>query len=197
VSTNLNISVNTFPLTADGINPSMYGTGTYNESTHTLVTGQYGFGGWDYSNGVDLSNYKYIVIELNKAQSCGASFRLFDETSYWSKPAMMDVGSSTTVKIELAKLVKNGTTTPLGITHIYKAGFWSYGGGDISIKDIFFSNDGETPVTGIKEIDETDKPVDVYNLSGMLLYSKLKKVDILKKLSKGVYIIGGKCLVIK
>ncbi len=197
VSTNLNISVNTFPLTADGINPSMYGTGTYNESTHTLVTGQYGFGGWDYSNGVDLSNYKYIVIELNKAQSCGASFRLFDETSYWSKPAMMDVGSSTTVKLELAKLVKNGTTTPLGITHIYKAGFWSYGGGDISIKDIFFSNDGETPVTGIKEIDETDKPVDVYNLSGMLLYSKLKKVDILKKLSKGVYIIGGKCLVIK
>lgn len=197
VSTNLNISVNTFPLTADGINPSMYGSGTYNESTHTLVTGQYGFGGWDYSNGVDLSNYKYIVIELNKAQSCGASFRLFDETSYWSKPAMMDVGSSTTVKIELAKLVKNGTTTPLGITHIYKAGFWSYGGGDISIKDIFFSNDGETPVTGIKEIDETDKPVDVYNLSGMLLYSKLKKVDILKKLSKGVYIIGGKCLVIK
>ena len=197
VSTNLNISVNTFPLTADGINPSMYGTGTYNESTHTLVTGKYGFGGWDYSNGVDLSNYKYIVIELNKAQSCGASFRLFDETSYWSKPAMMDVGSSTTVKIELAKLVKNGTTTPLGITHIYKAGFWSYGGGDISIKDIFFSNDGETPVTGIKEIDETDKPVDVYNLSGMLLYSKLKKVDILKKLSKGVYIIGGKCLVIK
>lgn len=197
VSTNLNISVNTFPLTADGINPSMYGTGTYNESTHTLVTGQYGFGGWDYSNGVDLSNYKYIVIELNKAQSCGASFRLFDETSYWSNPAMMDVGSSTTVKIELAKLVKNGTTTPLGITHIYKAGFWSYGGGDISIKDIFFSNDGETPVTGIKEIDETDKPVDVYNLSGMLLYSKLKKVDILKKLSKGVYIIGGKCLVIK
>ncbi len=197
VSTNLNISVNTFPLTADGINPSMYGSGTYNESTHTLVTGQYGFGGWDYSNGVDLSNYKYIVIELNKAQSCGASFRLFDETSYWSNPAMMDVGSSTTVKIELAKLVKNGTTTPLGITHIYKAGFWSYGGGDISIKDIFFSNDGETPVTGIKEIDETDKPVDVYNLSGMLLYSKLKKVDILKKLSKGVYIIGGKCLVIK
>ena len=42
VSTNLNISVNTFPLTADGINPSMYGTGTYNESTHTLVTGKCG-----------------------------------------------------------------------------------------------------------------------------------------------------------
>mgnify|MGYP006339886019 FL=1 len=197
VSTNLNISVNTFPLTADGINPSMYGSGTYDESTHTLVTGQYGFGGWDYSNGVNFSNYKYIVIELNKAQNNGASFRLFDETSYWSHPSMTDIGNSTTIKIELAKLIKDKTTTSLDLSHIYKAGFWSYGGGDISIKDIFFSNDGENPVTGIKQIEETDKPIDVYNLSGMLLYSKLKKADVVKKLSKGVYIIGGKCVVIK
>lgn len=197
VSTSINISVSTFPLTAAGINPSVYGSGTFDESTHTLVTGQYGFGGWEYTNGTDLSGYKYIVIEMNKAQSNGASFRLFDENSYWSSPSMTNIGSSTTVKIELAKLVKNGTTTLLDLSHIYIAGFWSYGGGDISIKNIFFSNDGETPVTGIHEIEETDKPVDVYNLSGMLLYSKLKKGDVLKKLSKGVYIIEGKCVVIK
>lgn len=197
VSTDINIFVNTFPLTAAGINPSIYGSGTFDESTHTLVTGQYGFGGWEYANGADISSYKYIVIEMNKAQSNGASFRLFDENSYWSSPSMTDIGSSTTVKIELAKLVKNGTTTPLDLSHIYIAGFWSYGGGDISIKNIFFSNNGETPVTGIHEIEETDKPVDVYNLSGMLLYSKLKKGDVLKKLSKGVYIIEGKCVVIK
>lgn len=197
VSADINISVSTFPLTAAGINPSVYGSGTFDESTHTLVTGQYGFGGWEYTNGTDLSGYKYLVIEMNKAQSNGASFRLFDENSYWSSPSMTDIGSSTTVKIELAKLVKNGTTTPLDLSHIYIAGFWSYGGGDISIKNIFFSNDGETPVTGIHEIEETDKPVDVYNLSGMLLYSKLKKGDVLKKLSKGVYIIEGKCVVIK
>lgn len=197
VSASINISVSAFPLTAAGINPSVYGSGTFDESTHTLVTGQYGFGGWEYTNGTDLSGYKYIVIEMNKAQSNGASFRLFDENSYWSSPSMTNIGSSTTVKIELAKLVKNGTTTPLDLSHIYIAGFWSYGGGDISIKNIFFSNDGETPVTGIHEIEETDKPVDVYNLSGMLLYSKLKKGDVLKKLSKGVYIIEGKCVVIK
>ena len=134
---------------------------------------------------------------MNKAQSNGASFRLFDENSYWSSPSMTNIGSSTTVKIELAKLVKNGTTTPLDLSHIYIAGFWSFGGGDISIKNIFFSNDGDTHVTGIHEIEETDKSVDVYNLSGMLLYSKLKKGDLSKKLSKGVYIIGGKCVVIK
>jgi len=197
VSTDINIFVNTFPLTAAGINPSIYGSGTFDESTHTLVTGQYGFGGWEYANGADISSYKYIVIEMNKAQSNGASFRLFDENSYWSSPSMTDIGSSTTVKIELAKLVKNGTTASLDLSHIYIAGFWSYGGGDISIKNIFFSNDGETSVTGIHEIEETDKPVDVYNLSGMLLYSKLKKGDVLKKLSKGVYIIEGKCVVIK
>ncbi|MDN5552479.1 family 43 glycosylhydrolase [Prevotella sp.] len=197
VSTNINIFVNTFPLTAAGINPSIYASGAFDESTHTLVTGQYGFGGWEYTNGVDFSSYKYIVIELNKAQSNGASFRLFDENSYWSSPSMTDIGSSTTVRIELAKLVKNKTTTPLDLSHIYIAGFWSLGGGDISIKNIFFSNDGDTPVTGIQQIEETDKFVDVYNLSGMLLYSKLKMADVFKKLSKGVYIISGKCVAIK
>ena len=162
-----------------------------------MVTGKYGFGGWKYSNAADFSSYKYLVIELNTAQSNGASFRMFDENSYWSNPSMTDIGSSTTVKIGLAKLVKNGTTTPLDLSHIYIAGFWAFGGGNISIKNIFFSNDGETPVTGIQQIEGTDKPVDVYNLSGMLLYSKLKKSDILKKLCKGVYIIDGKCVVIK
>ena len=171
--------------------------GTFDESTHTLVTGQYGFGGWEYTNGADFSGYKYIVIELNKAQSNGASFRLFDENNYWSSPSMTDIGSDMTVKIELAKLVKEKTTTPLVLSHIYKAGFWSFGGGEISIKNIFLSNDGETPVTGINQIEESDKPVNVYNLSGMLIYSKLNKRDALKKLSKGVYIIGGRCVVIQ
>jgi hypothetical protein len=197
LSVDINISVNTFPLTADGINPSIYASGTFDESTHTLVTGQYGFGGWEYTNGADFSGYKYIVIELNKAQSNGASFRLFDENNYWSSPSMTDIGSDMTVKIELAKLVKEKTTTPLVLSHIYKAGFWSFGGGEISIKNIFLSNDGETPVTGINQIEESDKPVNVYNLSGMLIYSKLNKRDALKKLSKGVYIIGGRCVVIQ
>lgn len=197
ISVDLNVYVSMFPLTSDGINPSIYATGTFDESTHTLVTGQWGFGGWQYTNGIDLSSCKYIVIEMNKPQNTGASFRLFDENSYWSKPAMVDIGSNTTIKIELSKLIKDGTSTALNLSHIYIMGFWSNGGGDISIKDIFLSNDGTSPVTGIEPIVLTDKPVNVYNLSGMLLYSKISREEAKKVLKSGVYIIDKKCVVIK
>jgi beta-xylosidase len=196
ISADFNVTVSTFPLAADALNPCIWENGTYDETTHTLVTGKYGFGGWKYNNGLDLSGCKYIVIELNKAQNNSAAFRLFDENNYWSKPSSTDIGSSTTVKIELAKLVKEGTTTSLNLSHIYIAGFWAVGGGDISIKDIFLSNDGENPVTGIQQVENSDKLVDVYNLSGMLLYSKAKKNEIFNRLGKGVYIIDRKCIVI-
>ncbi len=189
-----------FPLTSAGIDPNIWETGSFDESTHTLVTGQWGFGGWKYANGIDLSAYKYIVIEMNQIQNNGASFRLFDENSYWSKPAMTEIGSQTTIKIELSKLVKDGTSTSLNLSHIYIAGFWSNGGGQISIKDIYLSNDGNSPVASIAPLytsSDENKSVDVYNMQGMLIRSKIKRSDIQFTLNKGVYIINKKCTIIR
>ena len=45
-------------------NPSIFENGTFDEKTHTLITGTYGFGGWRYFNGIDLSEYKYLVVEF-------------------------------------------------------------------------------------------------------------------------------------
>lgn len=190
VSAEFTVSVDVFPLTQDGFDPSIYSTGTFDAATKILRTGQYGFGGWQYGGGLDLSEYKYIVIELAKPQSCGASFRLFDEQSYWSKPSMTDVGSNTKVVIELSKLVKDGTTTPLDLSHIYIAGFWSYGGGDIQLKDIYLSNDGENSV-GISDIPAHEEDnVDVYTLHGIRLYRNVPRSEVRKFLSRGIYIIG-------
>jgi Beta-xylosidase len=93
---NLTLNVNStyFPLTSDLFNPSIYATGTFNEATGTLITGQYGFGGWNYNAGIDLSGYKYLVAKIGSSTSSGASFRAFDENSYWSKPAQVDFGSN-------------------------------------------------------------------------------------------------------
>jgi hypothetical protein len=188
-----------FPLTAEGFNPSIYATGTFNATTHTLVTGQWGFGGWKYANGIDLSTYKYIVIDMNSQQSCGASFRLYDENNYWSTPAMTDIGTRTHIAILLSSLVKNGTSTPLNLSHIYIAGFWSNGGGNISIKNVFPSNDGVNPATSISAptVEDADVLVDVYTLSGVRLYTQQKRADVMKKLNKGIYIINRKCIVIR
>ena len=56
--------ISPFSLTADVFNPSIWEKGTFDESTRTLVTGQYGFGGWQYDSGLDLSGYKTVTVEL-------------------------------------------------------------------------------------------------------------------------------------
>ena len=87
------ITSSTFPLTAELFNPNIYATGSFDENTHTLVTGQYGFGGWWYDNGIDLSEYKYVVAKMgNDNSDNGASFRLFDENNYWSGVFVKFVG---------------------------------------------------------------------------------------------------------
>ena len=133
-----------FSLTEEWFNPSIWEQGSFDEETGCLITGQYGFGGWQYATGADLSPFKYLVVELKQRQSCGASFRLFDENNYWTTPYMRDFNSDTRITIDLHNMV-NGDGKRLDPAHIYIAGFWSYGGSPIYIKDIFVSDDGQTP----------------------------------------------------
>jgi len=191
------VIIDHFPLTQDGVNPNIWEDGSWDANTHTLTTGTYGFGGWQYSSAVDFSGYKYIVIEFATAPSCGASFRLFDENSYWSDPAMVECDGQSKVAIELSTLKKNGAGTPLDLSHIYIAGFWSYGGQPIKIKNIFVSQDGNT--SGIDEVETEDgnELVDVYSLQGVLLYQGVTRAEAESLLKPGIYIIGDQKVAIK
>lgn len=144
VSKELSLQVNStsFPLTGDMFNPSIWEKGSFDEATRTLITGQYGFGGWQYSNGADLSAYKYLVVELGNDNQSSVSFRLFDENNYWSSPATYDFGGSRRVVVELDNMYKtvNGQQVKLDRSHIYIIGFWSTGGKPIIINDIYLTN---------------------------------------------------------
>lgn len=190
LSKSFTVTIDYFPLTQDGVNPNIWETGSWDANTHTLITGKYGFGGWQYSSAVDFSAYKYIVIEFATAPAGGASFRLFDENSYWSSPAMVECEGKTRVLVELATLKKDGSNTPLDPSHIYIAGFWSYGGQPIKIKSIFVSQDGVT--SGIDEVETEDanERVDVYSLQGVLLYEDVTRAEAKSLLKSGIYIIG-------
>ena len=61
--------------------------------------------------------------------------RLFDKTSYWTKPATYDFGSSRKVVIELNRMIdENGVK--IDPSHLYIIGFWSMGGKPIVIANI-------------------------------------------------------------
>lgn len=172
-----------FPLSLPAFNPNIWDKGTFDEATGTLTTGTYGFGGWNYSDGLDMSGYKYIIIELSARQEIGASFRLFDVNDYWSKPAMIEMGTSTRIVKELSTLKKQDNTS-LNPQHIYIAGFWSYGGKPIKIKQIFLSNDkNATGATAIDAVLFTPKADGaIHNLNGQRI----------AKPAHGIYIQGGK-----
>ena len=181
-----------FPLTNEDFNPSIWEQGTFDETTSTLRTGKYGFGGWEYAVPLDLTPYKYLVVELARQQSCGASFRIYDEQSYWTSPYMQDFDSNTLLTVDLASMQKDDGSGPCDASHIYRIGFWSLGGSDIQIKRIFLSNDGENPA-GIEAVHDSGFTVHcssdaVYTLTG----AKVGTLGQLNNLPRGLYIIGGK-----
>ncbi len=131
----LEVHTTTFPLTEKGFDASIWGTGTFDESTKTLVTGNYGFGGWQYSNGLDLSGYRQLVVEIGNDNDCSASFRLFDVNNYWSNPAVYDFGNSRRIMVDLNNMLNNNQEK-LDPSHLYIIGFWTVGGKPLVIERI-------------------------------------------------------------
>lgn len=161
-----------FPLDAKSINTDIREKGSYDESTHTLTTGQYGFGGWTYREGLDLSEYKYIVLQFNEpvkdSGQYSACFRLFDTDNYWTGCASYNLGGKKEVVVDLNEMKKDDGT-PVDPSNIYIAGFWTLGGTDnsVSIANIFVSNDGKNPVTGLDGICAEDATViETLDLNG-------------------------------
>lgn len=129
VTKTLNLKVNVlspFPLTQDMFNPSIWEQGSFDQTTRTLITGQYGFGGWEYAQGLDISAFSTLTVQLGNDNDSMVSFRLFDKNNYWSDPAMYDFGSSRKVVIDLHNM-KDSSGNPISPSHIYIAGFWSLG----------------------------------------------------------------------
>jgi beta-xylosidase len=197
-SKNITISVNstTFPLTAALFNPSIWETGSFDESTHQVITGQYGFAGWYYSNGVNLSDYKYLVAKLSKV--CGGlSLRLYDQNNYWTTPVMYDVNTSNMnqVVVTLDKMY-NSNSEKVDSSHLYYIGYWTYGGTPFVIDDMYLTNndDYSKMASGLQDvvISDDDTIVDVFTIEGRKVRSNVSKKEATRGLSPGFYIVGNK-----
>jgi hypothetical protein len=167
----INVAVAFFPLVEDAFNPSIYGNGTFKQSTGALTTSQYGFGGWEYGAGIDISQYDKLVIKLRRAATNGASFRLFDENNYWSSPFIYELGNKKTIEIDLKDLKKeNGTL--LNLTHIYIAGFWTMGGSAIYISDVHLERALTADVNEDGQVDISDIVAVINQIAGTAQYAK-------------------------
>jgi len=190
------VSSLTFPLINGLFNPSIYSIGTFNETTKTLITGQWGFGGWTYDNGLDISGYKYLVAKISNSNTCGASLRIFDKNDYWSGAFEVNFGTAQIAVINLTTATKlvNNVAVKLNPSHIFIAGIWTNGGIDLILEDVYLTNSDSyakpTAVENvIKEYDQNEI-VDVFNIMGIKILSKMKRSEVINYLPAGLYIVG-------
>lgn len=189
----LHITATTFPLTNALFNPDIWADGTFDETTHTLKTGQWGFGGWQY-DGIDLSGYRYLVAKLGSANNADVTFNIFDENNYWGSPASYKFGTGRQIVVSL-KYAKKSNGSALNPSHIYIAGFWSNGNNPFVIDSVFLSNsDAYTPtaIGDLPAVDREPETVDVYSITGARIRFQVKREQATKGLPSGVYLVGGK-----
>lgn len=159
-----------YPNTTDRFDANIWEKGSVTENadgSFTLVTGQYGFGGFQFSGGRDFSAFKYMVVKFaTRPSSGGWSFRLFDHSSYWTEPAMYDCVNKDMVVVNLQSM-KNNKSEAVDPSHIYIMGFWSYGGSKLNIKEMYVTNnDDYTLGIGGVVIDSANADGRLFNLSG-------------------------------
>lgn len=183
-----------FPLLNGYFNPSIWETGTFDEATGDVTTGQYGFAGWKYGSGLDLSDYRYLICEVENPGG-GLSLRLFDKDNYWTDPAMYDFNGRSRLVVDL-KNMKSNDGRKVDPSHIYIVGFWTYGGHRFKVKRIFPTDDPEDTAVGLVS-NGKDGLVDVYNLQGVAVRKGVPVDEATVSLPAGLYIVNGRKVLIK
>lgn len=190
-SVQLSFTSTAFPFLDGYFNPSIWETGTFDSATHTITTGQYGFAGWKYSSGIDLSEYHYLIAELDGDNNCGLSFRVFDQNNYWSDPAQADFGNAKRAVIDLDNM-KSIQGRQMDKSHLYIVGFWSMGGRQFRISNVFPAMTSDASGIDDIEAETIEQPVDVYDLYGRRIRSGIYRSEATAGLAPGIYIVGGR-----
>ena len=173
-----------FLLEVGEFDPSIYLTGTFNKisSYASFSSSANGFGGWHYEDGVDISDYNYLVINMLRAASCKPVFRIYDKNNYWATPYECEIGTNKVAVIDLHNM-QTASGSIINPSHIYLAGFQTDGTSRIYISSVYLSNDGETDVTvDISDNISVEKviPVEYYSLDGVKLNSPQPGINIVR-----------------
>lgn len=153
------------------------GNGTWNAENMELQTKQNGVGGWSFTPAIDMTAYKYLVVEFEEAPTTdtrlamySSAYSVFEHscTQYYSsdKRIVFDIqkeGGYTTSKYD-------GTTGTLDLTSIKLLGIQTNGGHVVKIKDIYVTNDLKEPdpeePTPVEELFKFEEGVFNPKLSG-------------------------------
>ena len=199
-----NLEASYLPLTARYVNASLKGNGIFNETIHAMKPAADGEIGWVYSNRVDWSGYKYLIVKLRQAQTSNAHINIYTTTTLSDNCFSSDpIDTSLQFVINLQEACYTSGSKqgqPLDLKNIGIVSFWGNGNGFIQIDDIYLTNndDYSPQAAAIARplVQQNAETVNVYTLSGQLVRQAVSRSQAVSGLTKGIYIVGGKKIVV-
>lgn len=170
-----------FPLTKEGFNPSIVGTGTFvvTATAKTLKTSVGGLGGWKYPQPWDISANKYLVVNFSSAVKCKSELRIYDKSNLWAEPYVIDIYKQKSITVDLQNMV-TASGRKIDPSKVSMVAISSDGSQYIFIKEVFLSDDGTTP-TGVESVNVDESQSQIYDLNGRKIRDAVKGIYIRNK----------------
>ena len=186
ISTDFHVIVRYFPIAQGAFNPSISGSGTL---TVTSTGARYkgpkgGLGGWSMPKGLDLSSYRYLVMETNKS-TAKPTLKIYDNPNLTADCYALSLASPTSIDGRYLTIVdlqnmQTESGKKLDSSHIYTVGIsMGINDGTIIVRDMQLTNDDPTRLTSPSAPHPT---TPAYDLPGRPTTPQ----------HRGLYIQGGK-----
>ena len=188
-----------FPFDTKYIRNDFVGEGTYKNNNASAVfkfTKANSELGWYYSTDMDMSAYRYLVIELVQPQSAGANVNIYTTENLngacYSSEKFNSAATEIVIDLDTCKYTSTSNKgKALDRSKVRMVTFkGTVENKQIAVKNIFLSNDDAKYNTGISTVN-SNKPVNrqgIFDLLGRRVASPTKP---------GLYIINGKKVNIK
>lgn len=178
-------------LTKGVFNPSILKTGTANFGTSytRFKSSKGGLGGWLYGEGVDISEYQYLVVNLQKISKANPALRIFDQpdpnaTSFYE----CSLSDTTQAVIPLQEMFDQDGNK-IDPSHIFIIGFAPENTSDLFFTGLELTNDDPTVIKSPSfEKDKHGNDI-MYDMTGRELKANVS--------GRGIYILRGKKIMIK
>ena len=191
-SATANLDVRFFPFNSGNIT-ALTEDVTYDEASRTFTLPKSGVAGWVYENGVDMSAYKYLVIQLKEQLGFSAQVKIFPQNDVKGACYTNAIRSRTTVGINLhnIKYSEGGSTKTLDPSKVYIIAL-SCNGGTIPVEDVYLTNNDDFTPTDVSDLlAESLRDADIYSIQGI----KAGTTHDWKALPRGLYVVNGKIVV--
>ena len=197
-----------FPLDYQYVRDNVAGTGSFVKTATS--NGQFKFTkgsqmGWVYDSSQDFSDFKYLVVEFTSKPATTAQAQLNFYTTekttgvccsvpLTEKQCVIDLTTATYTS-------KTSNGKPLDTKKIRMVTLSGADGKTVTVKEIFLTNDDQYAPTGIIDLNtnvqQKATKVNVYSIGGQILRTGVESRSATHGLPAGVYIIGGKKVLVK